>query len=84
VKPDPQNTLYRMTSWGDIQLHLGEINAALKAYKILLTIAQQLVQQVPQNTQFKGDLSVSFWRMYQVYSELDDANNALAVIQNTH
>ena len=66
---------------GDIQLRLGDTNAALTAYQQSLTITEQLVAQDAQNTGFQRDLSVSYNNIGDIQLRLGDTEAALEAYQ---
>lgn len=66
---------------GDVQLRLGNADAALTAYHVSLAILQQLVKQVPQNAQFRRHLAISFWNLYDLFNKLNLSKEALVMIK---
>ena len=61
---------------GDIQLRLGNTDAALEAYQQALTIDKQLVAQDAQNTGFQRGLFVSLWKLADTLESLEKYEEA--------
>jgi eukaryotic-like serine/threonine-protein kinase len=63
---------------GDVQLQLGDSQAALAAYQDSLKIRQRLAQAEPTNAEAQRDLSVSYDRLGNVQLQLGHGSAALA------
>ena len=66
---------------GNIQLRLGNTDAALAHYQSGLAIDQTLAEQDPGNTQFQRDLLVSFNKLGDIQLRLGDTDAALEYFQ---
>ena len=79
---DPSNTEFQRdllvsnVKIGNLQLRLGNTDAALKAYQDSLTIAQTLTQLDPSNTQFQRDLWISYSKLSAGYEAKKDFSAA--------
>ena len=86
---DPSNTVFLRgllvsdEKIGDLQLRLGNNDAALVAYQDSLAISQTLTKLDPSNTEFQRDLSVSLQRIGDLQLRLGNTDAALKVIQDS-
>ena len=85
---DPDNTLFQQNlsvshnSIGDLQLRLGNTDAALKAYQDGFAIRQILSQRDSGNTEFQRDLSVFHERIGNLQLRLGNTDAALKAYQD--
>jgi len=86
---DPRNTEFQLDlsvsydRTGDLQLRLGNTNAALKAYQDSLAIRQTLTKLDPSNTEFQRDLSVSQEQIGNLQLRLGNTNAAIKSYQDS-
>ncbi|MCX7113968.1 MAG: toll/interleukin-1 receptor domain-containing protein [Proteobacteria bacterium] len=86
---DPGNTDFQQnlsvshSKIGDLQLRLGNTDAAFKSYQDSLAIRQTLAQRDPGNTQFQRDLSFSHEKIGDLQLRLGNTDAALKAYQDS-
>ena len=86
---DPGNTQFQRylsashERIGDLQLRMGQTEAALKSYQDSLAIAQTLAKLDPGNTEFQRDLSVSHNKIGDLQLRLGQTDAALKAHQDS-
>ena len=86
---DPSNTKFQYglsVSYdrsGDLELRLGNIDAALKAYQDSLIISQTLTRLDPLNTEFQGHMSTSLNNFGDIQLRLGNTDLALKAYQDS-